>query len=472
MAVVCDLTISFATSGNSQAYLGGGWARSEDEFTWGVGAESHLMVPLLPAGDEADEYVLTLDVIPFVHAPELPSQRLIVSVNETVVGSTDISRPTLLGYRVPASLARRSDRLAVTLQHPDAARPNDFSDSVDNRSLAFALSEAKLYRITRPPKSHQVSLPVGLTLQYSGERGFGAHGRAEVTEWAMHRTGLTIPEIALQFESLGENCEFGLFQRRCDVEPLGLLRFSSTFMRNLIRGIDTRFEGVGAVEDIEPQLEGGPRKEFMIHEKKFGLVYHTFVYEGERSAWLMREQESARLKFLRRKFIEELESTRKIFVYKFGSGVSEEEILPLHMSLNRHGEAMLLWVVPAERDHRAGTVEVVMPGLLKGYIDRFAPEDNAHDFSFEGWLRVCANACVLARLQRPETEDDDLPLRTKAELQPLDVQSLGAERLETQPLGAERLEAQPLGAERLDVQRLGVRSVGVRPLEAATKSPK
>ena len=76
------------------------------------------------------------------------------------------------------------------------------------------------------------------------------------------------------------------------------------------------------------------------------------------------------------------------------------------MALNRHGEATLLWVVPAEKDRPAGTVEVVMPGLLKGYIDRFAPDDNAHDLSFEGWLRVCANACVLAGLQRPAL---DLP---------------------------------------------------------------
>ena len=41
-----------------------------------------------------------------------------------------------------------------------------------------------------------------------------------------------------------------------------------------------------------------------------------------------------------------------------------------------------------------------MPGLMKGYIDRFAPEDNAHDLSFDGWLRVCVNACVLQRLQQ------------------------------------------------------------------------
>jgi hypothetical protein len=406
MAVQCDLTISFASAGNSLAFLGGGWARSEDEFTWGIGAESHLMLSRLEA---ADEYVLTLDVVPFVHAPELPSQRLIVSVNDTVLGSTGISRPTLLGYRIPASLARRADRMVITLQHPDAARPSDFSDIADDRPLAFALLEAKLYRITEAAVPQQTRLPTGLMLGSTHERGFGARGDVDLTEWATTRTGMAIPQIALQFESLGENCEFGLFQRRCDAEPLGLLRFSSTFMRNLIRGIDSGFEGLGEIESIDPRLEGAPRKEYMIHERKFGLVYHTFVYEGQRSVWLMREQESARLKFLRRKFMEELEQMDKIFIYKLATGVSEEEMLPLYMALNRYGEATMLWVVPAERDRPAGTVEVVMPGLLKGYIDRFAPDDNAHDFSFDGWLRVCANACVLARLQRPEVADPASP---------------------------------------------------------------
>ena len=404
MPVVCDLTISFAAAGNSLAYLRGGWARAEDDFTWGTGAESHLVIPRLA---EADEYVLTLDVVPFIHAPELPSQRLIVSVNDIVVGSTDISRPTLLGYRIPASLACQSDRMVVTLQHPDAAHPKDFADSADDRSLAFSVFEVKLHRVTDTFLPHEAQLPTGLMLGSMHERSFGGGGHVDLAEWATTRTGLTIPQIALKFESLGENCEFGLFQRLCDAEPLGLLRFSSTFMRNLIRGIDNGFEGIGNIEDIDPRLEGETPKEYMIHEKKFGLVYHTFVYEGQRSVWLMREQESARLKFLRRKFMEELASTDKIFVYKLAEGVSEEEILPLHMALNRYGDATLLWVVPAERERPAGTVEVVMPGLLKGYIDRFAPDDNAPDLSFDGWLRICANACVLARLQRPGAQDVD-----------------------------------------------------------------
>jgi hypothetical protein len=52
MQIECDLTISFAAAANSLAYLGGGWARSEPEFTWGIGAESHLIFPQPKTDDE------------------------------------------------------------------------------------------------------------------------------------------------------------------------------------------------------------------------------------------------------------------------------------------------------------------------------------------------------------------------------------------------------------------------------------
>ena len=44
-----------------------------------------------------------------------------------------------------------------------------------------------------------------------------------------------------------------------------------------------------------------------------------------------------------------------------------------------------------------------MNGLLKGYIDRFAPVDNAHDFSFEAWIRLCVHAFLLNRMLRAAT---------------------------------------------------------------------
>jgi hypothetical protein len=138
--------------------------------------------------------------------------------------------------------------------------------------------------------------------------------------------------------------------------------------------------------------------------------------------------------------MEELDGTNKIFVYKFGAAVTEEEILPLHMALNRRSETTLLWVVPAERDCPPGTVEVLMPGLLKGYIDRLAPNDNAHDLSFEGWLRVCANALVLARLAQSAR---DRPLRDT-----------------TAPDGPEHEEAAPEAAKPDDAKSVDAQSVG------------
>src|SRR3954447_10803598 len=140
MGLECDLTVKFVTSGNSLAYLGGGWARSEPDFTWCLGAESHIVLPRL---EPAEDYFITLDVVPFVHAPELPGQRLIVSVNDAVLGSSSLSRPTLLGYRVSSSMLKASDRVLITLQHPDAARPRDFADNGDDRELSFSVSELR-----------------------------------------------------------------------------------------------------------------------------------------------------------------------------------------------------------------------------------------------------------------------------------------------------------------------------------------
>src|SRR4051794_1611879 len=160
MGLVCDLTVKFGTSGNSLAYLGGGWARSEPEFTWCLGAESHIMLPRL---EPAEEYVITLDVVPFVHAPELPSQRLIVSVNDAVVGSSNLFRPTLLGFRLSPSMLKAADRVLITLQHPDAARPKDFEDNGDERELSFSVSEFRVHRVT-DVTDQTLRLPPGLML--------------------------------------------------------------------------------------------------------------------------------------------------------------------------------------------------------------------------------------------------------------------------------------------------------------------
>lgn len=400
MPAELELRIDFGSNGNSLGYLGGGWARAEPEFTWAVDEESHLLLQRGP--ESAGDCILTLDVIPFTHPPAAPIQRLTLYIGDTVIGTSELLRPSLIGFRVPEALAPPGAKIAVTIAHKDAVRPIDIGASKDARQLAFALREAKLYRLDPLRIDPAQDALRGMRLGPNGRPHFGPQPATDDAGWVEETTGLTLPQLAMQFESLGENCEFGLVQRHWGSEPLGLLRFSSTFLRNLIRGLDGDFEGLGTTEEIEPRLEGaGAKKEYMIHEKRYGLVYHTFVYEGDRSVWLVREQETARLKFLGRKFMEELQVAEKIFVYKRNILVGEDEILPLFLALRRHGPNTLLWVVPEEPGRPAGTVEIAMPGILKGYINRFAPDDNAHDFDVACWTRICANAYRLAKLQKP-----------------------------------------------------------------------
>jgi len=396
MRIELEMTIRFGAGGNSLSHLGGGWARAEQDFVWAIGDESHL---ILPSAKPGVDYILSLDVIPFIHGPALATQRLSVSVNDDILGTALLSRPTRLAYHLPARSLARADKLLVTLTHPDAARPVSLGVSGDTRDLAVAVSALTLYRSVPPDAAAPRSLPAGLMLDARERRPNGSPAN-DLADWVRDRTGLTLAELVIEFESLGENCEFGLAQRRADAEPLGLLRFASIFQRNLIDGLEQRFDGLGAAEDVDPRLEGEGRREFMIYERKYGLVYHTFVFEGDRDLWLLREQETARLTFLRRKLMEDLEGGEKIFVYKRNTPVSVEEVLPIVVAVNQYGRNTLLWVVPAEPGRASGTVEVAGPGLLKGYIDRFAPDENALDLSFEGWMELCANAFVLARLRK------------------------------------------------------------------------
>lgn len=208
-------------------------------------------------------------------------------------------------------------------------------------------------------------------------------------------TGLPPARFMLRFESLGDNCEFGLVQRRCRAEPLGLLRFANMSVFDMLRGIETRFQGFGEERNLEASLSSAARREHVIREKAFSFVYHTFQYEGEANEDDLLRRNSVRLKFLARKFVDDLQTGDKMLIFKRNQSPTEQEILPLLLALNWQGNNTLLYVVIADQDHVAGSVDYVMPNLLRAYIDRLAPYDDAHNLSFEVWLDICVNAARL-----------------------------------------------------------------------------
>ncbi|HEX4365490.1 MAG TPA: WcbI family polysaccharide biosynthesis putative acetyltransferase [Rhodopila sp.] len=135
-----DAAFVFGTLGNLSAALGIGWS-SEEAFSWAIGAESELTLPL-PANGLAT--ILRLDVYPAIFPPKVASQRLMIRSGKIVLGSFEITARQTLVIPLPAALTGGADRLHLTLLHPDAARPRDHLPVDDSRRLALCFHSASL----------------------------------------------------------------------------------------------------------------------------------------------------------------------------------------------------------------------------------------------------------------------------------------------------------------------------------------
>ena len=107
-------------------------------------------------------------------------------------------------------------------------------------------------------------------------------------------------------------------------------------------------------------------------------------------------RQRTRLKFLARKFIEDVAEGCKVFVVKRNERLHDAEILPIYVALNRIGRANLLVVRPADPAHPEGTVEVLKPGLFCGYLSEFGKSGYPKDESLAGWHVICRAALAMA----------------------------------------------------------------------------
>lgn len=230
------------------------------------------------------------------------------------------------------------------------------------------------------------------------------------------RMNLPLDALMLKFESLGENCEFGLVQRRCGAEPLGLLRFSSSPLKKLLNALAMRFDGMGSADTIRIKTSANG-EEYMVSDLRFGFEYHAWVLVGEQTPEEVLERECRRVPFLIRKLTEDLAEGAKIFVYHGMSPLSQDEAVGLHRAMQTFGSPTLLWVELADEHHPPGTVEWVFPGLMKGYLDRFAPGENAHDISLGGWVSVCRAAVRLFDARTAELASRKSPVEAAAKYQ-------------------------------------------------------
>ncbi len=343
---------SFGADDGTAAMLAEGWSAPEKKFTWTSGNRAVLR---LPRPTQPGNYRLRLAVRPYVQPPKLTAQPVGVQVNGVKAANLRISATTVIECDLPWPLLDDKDAVTVVFTMPAAGSPHALTGAADRRVLGIRIDQADMQLLPEAAGT----LPDGDLMQ--------------------------------GFESLGANCEFGLVQRRCGVDPLGLLRFANTPLAPLMAALRGRFEGVGEPGsfDIEVEWQG---REYMVRDQRYGLYYHAWVQTTEATADDVAKRELTRLPLLTRKLIEDLTEGLKIFVFRSGEPISQSHATELAKLIRSYGPGTLLWVDLADAQHPPGSVTKLAPGLLKGFMDRFAPNENAHDVSLACWLQVCREA--------------------------------------------------------------------------------
>ena len=204
-------------------------------------------------------------------------------------------------------------------------------------------------------------------------------------------------ELLLQFESIGDNCELGLVQRRAGVEPLGLLRFSGAPLRNLVRALHARFAKIADPARVRIHVENG---EYMVKLTAYDFTHHADVLAGAMEPEALRQQQIRTVGYLARKFIADLENPSKILVFRQNEPLSATDLVDLRMALAAYGPNILLWVREACPGHPPGSVDVADDLMMVGYVSRLAERDRVPDLDVASWMQVLRRAHAIFRQAR------------------------------------------------------------------------
>jgi hypothetical protein len=207
-------------------------------------------------------------------------------------------------------------------------------------------------------------------------------------------------DLVLQFESLGDNCELGLIQRRVGAEPLGLLRFSGSPLRNLLSALDARFIHIADPAHVRLQPENG---EYMVKLTKYDFTYHSDAKVGDVEPERLIRQQRRIIGFLARKLIDDLENPSKIFVFRQNEPVAAGDLIDLRLAISAYGPGRLLWVQPACPGHPPGTAVLVDERLIVGYVRRLAARETVPNLDLDSWLAVLRGAWRIAQAIGPAT---------------------------------------------------------------------
>ncbi len=428
-------TISFGPGQAGAACLGPSWHTDCDGIVWSAARLCQLDLPLPP---EPGPVTLRIALALLTIQDLLPNQRVAILADGVLLGQFRLRGESALCLALPRELTEGHAQIRLSFHLPDAIAMRAFAGADPQHAYALALDWIAVER--PPPRLHAALSLRGDDMEDAPPLAASARfldlAADELRAAVAAETGQKPADLMRGFESLGDNCAFGLSQRKAGAEILGLLRFANTPLRALLTGLADGFKAATIAADIDLSLhhEGNPR-EYMLGIKRYGIRWHTLVHENEAEADTVAREQKIKLGFLRRKFLDGLRSFRKIYTLvrseprklsvvmpgygapRIGTGNRglipmwdpplSYEILPpplrvaeaqaVLLELNRVGPNTLLYFVPCTRGRPSGMVELLAPGLMRGYMSSFVITPTGEDSNDLDWVRVAANAWLLNR---------------------------------------------------------------------------
>lgn len=195
----------------------------------------------------------------------------------------------------------------------------------------------------------------------------------------------------INFESLGDNCEFAFYLRSKAVENGTLFRWA--LIRDytcLLHLLKNNFQGFYEHDNLEPSWQD------MVIDKSCKICFHTELYSHqEKDVWVFNESKEEREKiykiekqkidYLVEKFKSSVLSGNTVFVIKNNNNDAERLIKDIASTIALHGKAKILYVKLSDNENTLGKVFHKGDNLYYGYIDRFADYHVADQFSVKGW---------------------------------------------------------------------------------------
>lgn len=246
----------------------------------------------------------------------------------------------------------------------------------------------------------------------------------------MEEESYTLQQLGLQFESLGGGglrdsgwafgCEFGFFQRDvCDVDPLGFLRWASIPPSDLIVMLRSKLEGLIRQENLHVYAHAGTWHLRIIADGVNTKIDHKNLNVENITKAEATGKLEIKDKFLAKKLLDDLHLGEKIFVYRtIDHGISDETLIDLAEEANSFGKNILLYVQEADEKNLPFTVKMIHPGLIRGYIDYFAPKESGLVFNNMGWEKICRAALTgcgnsTSQTQRRKKANRDRPIHER-----------------------------------------------------------